>query len=140
METYETFSTTADVGIRIQGNGTEELYRSAIKGLNLLYFGEHSHSFHSLSPTSLYPFEYTGDSCENVLVNLLSEIVFLVQHQGNVVIDILFHHATDTCLKADFKTAPLPLTPELDIKSVTYHNLKVNDDHGLKSTEIIFDI
>ena len=40
MEKYKTFSTTADVGISIQGIGYEGLFRNALKGLNLLYFGE----------------------------------------------------------------------------------------------------
>ncbi|MCP5053274.1 MAG: archease, partial [bacterium] len=40
MPDYETFSTTADVGIRIRGKGYERLFRNAIKGLNLLWFND----------------------------------------------------------------------------------------------------
>jgi len=73
MEKYETFSTTADVGIRIQGKGYQGLFQSAVKGLNSLYFDEQrKDTVHRT--TGSHPFEFHGDSCENVLVNLLSEI------------------------------------------------------------------
>ena len=82
MEKFDTFSTTADVGIRIQGSGYEELLQSAVKGLNLLYFDDHS--FSSSASPSVYPFEFHGDSLENILVNLLSEIVFLLQNENKI--------------------------------------------------------
>ncbi len=40
MEKFETFSTTADVGVKIQGKGFSGLFISAVKGLNLLLFGD----------------------------------------------------------------------------------------------------
>ena len=138
MEKYETFSTTADVGIRIRGSGYEELLQNAVKGLNLLYFDDHN--FSSSESPSVYPFEFHGDSLENILVNLLSEIVFLLQNENKITIDIKFKEINETFLNADLLTIPADKEPNLEIKSVTYHNLKINRKNNMLSAEIIFDI
>ena len=39
MRNYETFSTTADSGIRFRGRDFRELYGNALRGLNLILFG-----------------------------------------------------------------------------------------------------
>ena len=138
MEKYETFSTTADVGIRIRGSGYKEFLQSAVKGLNLLYFDDHNLS--SSASSSAYPFEFHGDSLENILVNLLSEIVFLLQNENKVTIGLKIKEINETVLNADLLTIPADKEPNLEIKSVTYHNLKVNRENNVLSTEIIFDI
>lgn len=142
MGTYDTFSTTADVGIRIHGSGYNGLFQSAIKGLNLLYFSDWDDEW---TPTSLasiqrLPFEFYGDSCENVLVNLLSEAVYLLQSENKITAGLDIKEVNETHIKADLLTIPCTMEPELEIKSVTYHNLKVQDNNGVKSAEIIFDV
>ena len=137
MDAYETFSTTADVGIRIRGRGYEELFQNALKGLNLLALG---HQPYCPGLPTVYPFEYHGDSLENLLVNLLSEILFLQQNQCRVTTGITFNEINDTYLKADLLTIPSGREPELEVKSVTYHNLKINKNNNILSTEVIFDI
>ena len=137
MDAYETFSTTADVGIRIRGRGYEELFQNALKGLNLLTLGCQPTA--AVSP-SQYPFEFHGDGPENILVNLLSEILFLQQNQNKITTGITFKEISAAYLKADLLTIPAEGEAELEIKSVTYHNLKINEKNGLLSTEIIFDI
>ena len=87
MEKYETFSTTADVGIRIRGNGCEGLFQSAVKGLYLLYFDKPCKDTTNRAH-HIHPFEFHGDSCENVLVNLLSEIIYLLQVENKITIGI----------------------------------------------------
>jgi SHS2 domain-containing protein len=138
MQRYETFSTTADVGIRIRGSGCEELLQSAVKGLNLLYFDDPT--FSSAGSSSVYPFEFHGDSLENILVNLLSEIVFLLQNENKITIDIKIKEVNETFLNADLLTIPAHKEPNLEIKSVTYHNLKIDRKDNILSTAVIFDI
>jgi SHS2 domain-containing protein len=140
MENYDVFSTTADVGIRIQGIGYEGLFRSAIKGLNLLYYDTRIDDPKENDGSSLYRIELQGDSLENILVNLLSEIVFLVQNKNKTVTGIIFHEATTTFLNADFVTIPSKMAPDLEIKAVTYHNLRIEYKEDILLAEIIFDI
>jgi len=137
MEKYEIFSTTADVGVDISGSGYKELLNSAVKGLNLLLFGKQP------PPTpqpGIYPFEFHGDSFENVLVNLLSEILFLLQTRMLVTFEIETKEVSETYLNANFHTAPVHKEPEMEIKSVTYHNLKIDRSNRNLSTQIVFDI
>jgi len=140
MKKYETFSTTADVGIRIQGSGFESLLQNAVKGLNLLYFGESGDKPHRSSDSNRYPFEFHGDSRENILVNLLAEIVFLLQNENKITAGIDSKEVNEIYLKADLLTIPADMEPEIEIKSVTYHNLKIKEENGILSTEVIFDI
>jgi SHS2 domain-containing protein len=137
-EKFETFATTADVGIRIQGRGYDGLFSSALHGLNLLYFGE----IKKPEPinASHYPFEFHGDSCENVLVNFLAEIVYLLQTENRLTTGITIKEAGETFIKADLLTIACSLEPEMEIKSVTYHNLQVTDKNGIKSAEVVFDV
>jgi SHS2 domain-containing protein len=140
METFETFSTTADVGIRIRGKGYEGLFQSAVKGLNFLYFGTLPEPPQSVGPPQTHPFRFRGDSGENILVNLLSEVVFLLQNEARVTVEVKVHRADDTYIESDLLTVPLHIEPELEIKSVTYHNLSIKDERGIKSAEVVFDI
>lgn len=142
MGTYDTFSTTADVGIRIYGYGYTGLFQSAIKGLNLLYFSEWDDDWEAKAPAPVQrlPFEYYGDSCENILVNLLSEAIYLLQNENKITAGIDVKEVNETHLKADLLTIPCTIQPEMELKSVTYHNLKVEDKNGFKYAEIIFDV
>ena len=138
MKKYETFSTTADVGIRIRGKDYEDLFQNAVKGLNLLYFGEPEDTV--TGGNAVYPFEFRGDSCENVLVNVLSEIVFLLQNQNKITTGMTIKAIDETYIDANLLTIPCNREPEMEIKSVTYHNLRIEEENGILSTEIVFDV
>lgn len=142
MKNYETFSTTADVGIRIRGKGYGGLFQSAVKALNLLYFDDSAEDIGTPgdSPTLRYPFEFHGDGCENVLVNFLAEMVYLLQVGNKITTGIDIHEVGETHISTDLFTIPCDLEPELEIKSVTYHNLEVTEENGFKCAEVIFDI
>lgn len=142
METYSTFSTTADVGIRIGGKGLEGLFRSALNGLNLLYFNQLLSKNSTLdSPVEHHLYQFNGDSPENLLVNLLSEVVFLLQNKERVTVSFSIVHLDATHIKINLHTIALHKKPELEIKSVTYHNLEIKEDEeGILSAEVIFDI
>ena len=136
---FETFSTTADVGIHVNGRGFQDFFNCALKGLNALYYGDQLPDLSNQPPVRIH-FEYRGDSCENILVNLLSEIVFLMQNRDMLTTSIDVKEADETYLNAELLTIPSPEGAELEIKSVTYHNLKVEERDGIKSASIIFDI
>ncbi len=142
MDIYETFSTTADVGVRIQGKGYDGLFQNAVKALNLLYFDDTAKRIVTPEDAQVYryPFEFHGDGCENVLVNFLSEMVYLLQVENKITTGIEVLETSETHINAELFTIPCDLEPELEIKSVTYHNLEVTETNGFKSAKIIFDI
>lgn len=140
MESFTTFSTTADVGIRIQGTTYADLYHAALKGLLLLCFNGLPGTKQKIPPLPVYPFEFYGDSCENTLVNLLGEVIFLWQNKDQITLALDFQIAEANHIQVNFITGPLTIEPLLEIKSVTYHNLSVKESNGMMSAEIIFDI
>jgi SHS2 domain-containing protein len=142
MKNYEVFSTTADVGIRIRGRGYAGLFQSALDGFNLLLFDEtiDHRTLDRGIPLDAHPFRFHGDSCENILVNFLAEILFLLQTRDKITAGIKVKTASETFLDADLLIIPRDRDPEMDIKSVTYHNLAVREENGVKSAEVVFDI
>ena len=137
MKPHEAFSTTADVGIRIRGRDCRELFRQALAGLNELLFGESRAAF---AATESHRFEYRGDSCENVLVNLLGEIAFRVYEKRQMVCGLRIGEADRFHLKTELLVIPWPRIPRLEIKSVTYHRLKIVEIEGMLTAEIVLDI
>lgn len=139
MKDYEVFSTTADVGLKIRGKTFGMLYENAVKGFFRLVTGQ---GIESGSPetANVHRFDFRGDSCENVLVNLLSEIIFLIDSNKRIVAGIDIKNAEEKMLRADLIVQPLQKPPEVEIKSVTYHNLQIKEHGGEKSASIVFDI
>ncbi|HUU06625.1 MAG TPA: archease [Patescibacteria group bacterium] len=137
MRNYEGFSTTADIGIRFKGRDFRCLYENALWGLNLLLFGSRprrsgrDESFH---------FRYSGDGPENVLVNFLAEVLFLAYQKKKQVVRLDFIRADGCMLEARLLLAPCRSEPKIEIKSVTYHQLRVVEKNGMKSAAMIFDI
>jgi len=137
MKNYETFSTTADVGIRVWGMDCGELCRNALAAFNELVFGKRKKAkltFH------FHPFEYMGDSTENVLVNFLLEVLFLTFEKRHWVLDCKINQSGDRSIDTQLFYTDWPSDPLLEIKSITYHNLLVRDDNGRKKLEVVLDI
>jgi SHS2 domain-containing protein len=137
MKKYETFATTADVGIRFCGHDFADLYENAVAGLNVLLFGK---SQKLPSDSESCHFSFRGDSVENVLVNLLAEVLSLAYQKKQRVVAMVCNHADGCFLAADLRLAEIKGELELDIKAVTYHNLRVVEKDGMKSAAMVFDI
>ncbi len=137
MKNYETFATTADIGIRFCGHDFVDLYENAVHGLNLLLFGKNSKL---PAEKGSCHFSFQGDSVENVLVNLLAEVLLLAYQKKRRVLSIVFNNAGSCCLDADLRLAEIKGEAEIDIKGVTYHNLHVVEKYGIKNVAVVFDI
>lgn len=137
MKNYEIFATTADVGIRFRGHDFADLYENAVRGLNVLLFGK---SRKLPADSESCHFSFRGDSVENVLVNLLAEVLSLAYQKKQRVVALVCSHADGCFLAADLRLAEIKGEPELDIKAVTYHNLRVVEKDGIKEASIIVDI
>ncbi len=137
MRNYETFSTTADAGIRFRGRNFAELYGNALRGLSLLLFGRNPRR--SAGGESV-PFRFHGDGPESVLVNLLAAALGLVYREGKQVVAVDFRRANRRFLEARLHLAPCRRPPRLEVKSVTYHNLRVDDKNGVLNASVVLDI
>jgi SHS2 domain-containing protein len=137
MRNYETFSTTADSGIRFQGRDFRELYGNALRGLNLLLFGRNPRR---RAGSESVPFRFSGDGPENVLVNLLAAALALAYQEGKAVTAIDCERAEPGRLEARLLLAPCTRKPRLEIKSATYHDLRVTERNGRLRAAVVFDV
>ncbi len=85
-------------------------------------------------------FQFQGDSCEHVLVNLLAEALFQMFEKKRAVADIEFVEAQPERLRARLRLVPWPRPPIIEIKSVTYHNLRIVEKNGQLRADVVFDV
>ncbi|HSQ36174.1 MAG TPA: archease [Candidatus Binatia bacterium] len=137
MKNYETFATTADIGIRCRGRDFAGLYGNAVAGLNALLFGTANEP---PAASDCRRFRFRGDSAENVLVNLLAEVLSLAYQKNQRVVAVEFTGADGSSLDVDFLLATIAAAPAVDIKAVTYHKLRVIEKDGLKKASVLFDV
>ncbi len=138
MRNYETFSTTADLGIRFQGRDFRELYGNALRGLNLLLFGRNPHPRAGENGTVV--FRFSGDGPENVLVNFLAAVLELAYREGKIVSAVDFSRAEERRLEARLRLVQQRAAPKVEVKSTTYHNLHVAEKNGRLRAAIVFDV
>jgi SHS2 domain-containing protein len=112
MGNYETFSTTADMGIRFKGRDFRELYENALRGLNILLFGA---NLRNTTGCETVPFKFQGDGPENVLVNFLAAVLFQVYQQKKRVAALKFGRAGRSFLEAELLVVPCRRLPKIDV-------------------------
>lgn len=137
MRNYETFSTTADMGIRFRGRDFRELYQNALRGLNVLLFGA---NLRTSAGCAAVPFRFHGDGPENVLVNFLAEVLSQVYQQKKRVAAVTFGRAGRSFLEAKLLVVPWRRPPKVEVKSATYHNLRLVEARGVLRAAVVFDV
>ena len=148
---------TADRAIEIEAETLEGLFQEAVAALSTLYSGEEPVKLH---PHLLLPprrgrikvrgkgnsyavkISVRADDLEGLLVGFLNEVIFHTERKR-----VLF---TSAGVKIKEKagagyslTAELfngKITPLSEVKSATYHNLKVEKRDGKWHTMIVFDV
>jgi len=131
----------ADAGIRFKGRDFPELYANALRGLNVLLFGSNRRPPRGgVRGGRRFPFRFRGDGPENVLVNLLSEVLFQVYHRKRRVASVFVRRAGRDLVDADLLLVPFRRPPRMEAKSVTYHNLRVEEEGGELSAAVVLDV
>ncbi|HOW44190.1 MAG TPA: archease [Candidatus Aminicenantes bacterium] len=136
MRSHETFSTTADSGIRFRGRGYPELYANALRGLNALLFGRGGRPG---GGGGSLRYRFRGDGPENVLVNFLSEALFQAGRRGRRV-NAVIRRAGRDFLEADLLFGRRRSVPRVEVKAVTYHGLRVRRKGGVLNAAVIVDV
>ena len=152
MKSYEIIEHTADIGIKVWGKTLKQLFQHAAMGMFYILYPE-SHSAdripnHSLcSDTSQLPHSITIkkelESFEELLVYWLSELLYIFNTK-----DILFSRfnivkLSNGSLNAQVFGKEIDISvnpPAIEIKAVTFHNLKIQKDKNIFYTSIIFDV
>lgn len=136
MKKYEILEHKADLRIRVFGSTKEELFQNALLGM------EESMKHEAREPEEKTKRKIKIKSLDftALLVDFLSEALYLSQLRKEVFSDIIFEKLTDEELKGELVGQRVARFNE-DIKAVTHHQLDVHQEQdGIWQATILFDI
>src|ERR1700722_10854980 len=128
---FEVLNHTADIKIRAHGSTLEELFTNALIGM-----------FQSAGPRAVgcriandrlvcpqFPehhiIEIDAFNAESLLVDFLSEALFLSDVQNQAYLDVTIHEITPTHIIAKLHGIQITGFEIAQIKAISYHNLKI---------------
>ena len=135
---YQIFPHTADIGLSVEGKSLNELFESSALGMTSL-LTEPS----KLAPSQSVPLSLRSESWEFLLLDWLMEILY--QFTVKKIAFSRFEIRTLEPYRIEALGWGETILPDRhpvlhEIKSVTYHDLKIQKTGGGYSTRIIFDI
>ncbi len=132
---FEEIEHTADVALRVHGRDLKELLQNAALGMARLVCEE---TFLS-DDCAEHLVEISPDDEEGLLVEWLSELVFLVEVKSFIFQRVEIQTISETYFKAKVY-GKIARELKVHIKAVTYHNLKIIEtENGLEAI-VVFDI
>lgn len=125
---------TADWRIRVRGANLEALFRNAAQGMLQLMQGKAQQG-----EAQIQRIELNAVDIESLLVSWLEELLFVMETQHLVFIEISFQSIQPNHLVAEVSFAPL-VELHKEIKAVTYNELAVIKTNSEYTAAIVFDV
>jgi len=125
---------TADWAMRVSAPNASELFRRAAMGLYHL-----AGMRLSAPPRHERRLRLTGVDWESLLVAWLNELLFLQEHEHMAYDEIQILAIDREVLEADLRGGRVTAWTR-DIKAVTFHNLRVEEDAAGWRATIVFDV
>jgi SHS2 domain-containing protein len=137
-EDFKILEHTADIGIIAYGEGINQAFINAAKGLFSLIIDPIE-----VSARKTWEIAVTAPDREALLVNWLNELIYLLDAEGVLFKDFEIIEITETALKAKgygekINTKKHHLKRE--VKAATYHQLKIEQTTDGWRAQVIFDI
>ena len=133
---FELIEHTADAGVRAWGPSREEMFEAVAQGMYALALSQPVQA----GQTPL-DFRVNGENNEDLLVHFLQELLFILDSRGLAATDFQLQFSKEGGLEAEGDFARVESTGrQREIKSPTYHQLKVKQTDGEWGTEIYFDL
>ena len=132
---YEIIDHTADIGIKAYGRSIEEAFENAAYGMFDIISDTSK-----VEPVGEYLIRLESDSLEELLVDFLSELLYIFEVQ-HLIFGKFEVKLDGTKLEARIfgeKFNPEKHPKGIEIKAVTYHILEVNASEGY--VKVLFDI
>jgi SHS2 domain-containing protein len=136
---YEIIDHTADIGIRVKGSSLEELFLHAAEAM----FDILARPKRPLFPAITYPVAVEADSVDQLLVKWLQELHMAFDMRRLVLTNFWIDEINERQVMGGGKGMKFDDTRHragTQIKAVTYHKLKVEEESGEWIAEVIFDI
>ena len=134
MEKYEILEHLADLKIKAFGRTKEKLFLNMMKGM-----------MESLKPARIKKGEkrkikINSPDLGALLVDFLSEVLYLTQVNKEIYTDVKFTKFTDKKIEGELIGQKVERFGE-DIKAVTYHDLDIHQkEDGTWEATVLFDI
>lgn len=133
--------TVADIGLEIEGDSLTELFLAGAEGLTAIILGQPA----DLPSTESREFNLSADSSEQLLVDWLSELIYLFDAQNMVPVKYQITVEEDERFMlsgtVEFRIFNRETeSAEHDIKAVTYYKLQIKKDDGIYRCHPVFDL
>ena len=138
QEGYRILEHPADIGLEAHGKSLKEVFEYAARGLMSII----------VDPAGIDPIEQrfltlAASDRENLLVQWLSEILYLYDGQDFLIADVTIERISPTAIEA-IVTGDIVDTRKhqfrMDVKAVTYHQLMVEEREDGCTARVFFDI
>jgi SHS2 domain-containing protein len=135
---YEILEHTADIGFRARGATLEELFEAAAEALTGIVLDTGT-----VEARERYELSAEGEDRESLLVNWLSEVLYWLD--GKRVAFRRFHVRELGPARVTAEAEGEPRNParhggKLDVKGVTYHQLRISRRNGEWAAEVFLDV
>ena len=135
---YEIFEHTADLGLRMRAESLDELFAEAGRAL----FSVIVANFDAVRPVQELELNIEGSRLDDLLFDWLAELLYTFDARRVLLSDFRVR-VQEEGLQATARGEPLdPDRHELDmeVKAITYHGLKVEQDGDGWLAEVIVDL
>jgi len=138
MQSFRTLEHTADVGFEAFGASREEVFANAARALmNIIV------DLDSIEPCEAVPLQISGPDPQSVLVNWLSEILYLHDAEGWLFRDFAIQRLDDHSLSAVARGEKFQRPrhqAKLLVKAITYHQLELENTPQGWRAQVYVDI
>jgi len=146
IKDFETLPHTADIKIHVYGLTLAEFFRNALIGM-FQSVGPQSPECKLIEERLVCPqlpehheIELESHEIETLLVDFLSEALYLSDVHNEAYLDVTIHEVMTTHIKATLHGIKITGFEVVEIKAVTYHDLTVKKVDGVWQADIVFDI
>ena len=139
IKPYEIIEHTADVGLKVNGATLKELFENAASGM----FDIIAHKRSSANEHKKIQIKKEVEDFEELLVDWLSELLYIFNSQKILFSNFKILELNNGGIIGEAfgeKINPSKNTLQTEIKAVTFHDLKIEEDKNNFSCQIIFDV
>ncbi|MCX5687812.1 MAG: archease [Candidatus Omnitrophica bacterium] len=142
MKPFEIIDHTSDVGIKVWGATMTELFENAARGMFAVIAKEVC-NIQGSNIEKKIEIRKNADSLEEILVSWLSELLYIFNREKTYFRDFRIKSLNNDGIEAQASGINLDLYQSnlyTEIKAVTFHNLKIEENVDGFSCTIIFDV
>lgn len=135
---YETFEHTADIGLRARAATLDDLFADIARAMFSVLVANPA----AIRPVEELSLQLSGDRLDDLLFDWLAELLYRFETRHLLLTEFEVR-VGDAGLSATVRGEPIDRTRhelEVEIKAITYHGLRVEQDNDGWLAEVIVDL